>query len=378
MSIFKKFRGVVKSFQILRADYFLIYWFYRKRNKNLFNAILILLIIAIGAVGIYFFVKFGYQSEIVGFGEYKLPSGEIVPRKTLWDWLELLIIPLVIFGLGYILNSNLKTRDEINTSNNRRDELLRNYFSEYSKLPQNFPDEEFFQFSVNILKAQTMSLLPRLDGERKGFLLQFLVESGLLNLQNTRLQLSRADFSGLNFDYIDIRDVNLHGNNFENSVIDKLTIHDSNFGSGFYRNVSFLGGTFYNTNFEYANFVNANLYQAKFIKCEVGIANFTKAFLRKSSFRNSRVFRANFTKANLKNVDFENAALDMTVFDGAKLQKANFTNVDLNHARFTGAKLNGAILDGANLKGAIISRKQLSKVTSMLGATLPDGTVIES
>ena len=43
-----------------------------------------------------------------GFGPHKVPSGEIVPGKTLWDWLELAIIPATLVGIGILFNSAQK------------------------------------------------------------------------------------------------------------------------------------------------------------------------------------------------------------------------------------------------------------------------------
>ena len=48
----------------------------------------------------------GYSATWTGFGDYALPNGDFVRGKTLWDWLELLIIPLVLaIGAFYLQRS---------------------------------------------------------------------------------------------------------------------------------------------------------------------------------------------------------------------------------------------------------------------------------
>ena len=46
----------------------------------------------------------------------------------------------------------------------------------------------------------------------------------------------------------------------------------------------------------------------------------------------------------------------------------------LSFADLSGANLSGANLNGANLNGATVTIEQLATVTSLVGATLPDGT----
>ena len=59
---------------------------------------------------------------------------------------------------------------------------------------------------------------------------------------------------------------------------------------------------------------------------------------------------------------------------GANLAGANLEYADLRCADLTGAKLKGASLVCARLEGAIIALDQLGSVSSLAGATLPDGS----
>lgn len=39
-----------------------------------------------------------------GFGDFTTPTGEFIRGKTLWDWFQLLVIPLSLLIGGYLLN----------------------------------------------------------------------------------------------------------------------------------------------------------------------------------------------------------------------------------------------------------------------------------
>ena len=49
-------------------------------------------------------IMLGRTVPWTGFGDYTTSAGELVPGKTLWDWMELLIIPIVLAIGAYYLN----------------------------------------------------------------------------------------------------------------------------------------------------------------------------------------------------------------------------------------------------------------------------------
>jgi hypothetical protein len=63
--------------------------------------------------------------------------------------------------------------------------------------------------------------------------------------------------------------------------------------------------------------------------------------------------------------------------DGADLTNVDLTQVDLSGANLSGATLNAANLTGAHLTHATVSEKQLDKVKSLKGATMPNGQKYE-
>jgi len=115
--------------------------------------------------------------------------------KTLYDWLQLLIIPAVLsFGVWWLTRlqqqrdqqlaeKRAQTELEIATDN-QREAALKEYLEKMSELllhenlRQSDPNAEVRK----IARVWTLTVLPRLDIYRKRSLLQFLYESDLINV----------------------------------------------------------------------------------------------------------------------------------------------------------------------------------------------------
>jgi hypothetical protein len=114
--------------------------------------------------------------------------------KTLWDWLQLLIIPAVLAVAGYVINLTVsrgeqeatkqraKTEREI-AQDNQREAALQEYIDKMSelllheKLRESQPEDEVRK----IVRVRTLTVISRLDAYRKCSILQFLHESGLID-----------------------------------------------------------------------------------------------------------------------------------------------------------------------------------------------------
>src|SRR5688572_24135763 len=71
------------------------YW--RSLGKRFLQAVGIMVALIIVLV----LVRIGYAYEWIGFGQTEV-KGEIRSSKTLWDWLNLLIVPVVLAIGGYL------------------------------------------------------------------------------------------------------------------------------------------------------------------------------------------------------------------------------------------------------------------------------------
>src|SRR5258708_5587246 len=159
-----------------------------------------------------------------GLGSYIPPTkaGNFQRGKTLWDWLQLLIIPAVLAVGGYLFNYTTsrneqkasvlhnQTEREI-ASDNQREAALQAYIDNMSelllheKLRESGPNDEVRK----IARVRTLTVLPRLDAERQGSVLQFLHESGLIDKGRSIVDLHGADLSGAILDKADLRGADL-------------------------------------------------------------------------------------------------------------------------------------------------------------------------
>ena len=64
------------------------------------------ILVAIGiAIVFLVLVSSGCDADWTGFGRTKV-NEEVNPAKTLWDWLNLLIVPVVLASAGYLFTSS--------------------------------------------------------------------------------------------------------------------------------------------------------------------------------------------------------------------------------------------------------------------------------
>jgi len=138
--------------------------------------------------------------------------------KTLWDWMELLIIPGVLSTGVWWLNRSEKqlelriARERTETDQKIAQERLQeaniqDYLDRMekllieSKLRKSFEDDEV----RSIARSRTLTILRTLDPTRKGILLRFLFESELISHSNKVIYLKDADMSEIDLTKSDLR-----------------------------------------------------------------------------------------------------------------------------------------------------------------------------
>jgi hypothetical protein len=106
-----------------------------------------------------------------------------LPKRTLWDWLDLLIIPLVLALGGYLFTLSENQATRVAAEQRGQDEALQAYLDQIGQLllDKNLRGSEAGSEVRSLARARTLTLLPRLDGGRKGRVVQFLYESGLID-----------------------------------------------------------------------------------------------------------------------------------------------------------------------------------------------------
>jgi uncharacterized protein YjbI with pentapeptide repeats len=118
-------------------------------------------------------------------------------KRTLWDWLQLLIIPAVLAAGGLWFNQQQRDRELEIADRRAQDEALQAYLNQIGQLLLDKDDplrdsQETDEVRV-LARAQTLTVLGRLDGGHKRSVLQFLYESELIIKDRVILTLKEAD-----------------------------------------------------------------------------------------------------------------------------------------------------------------------------------------
>ena len=169
-------------------------------------------------------------------------------RKTLWDWLQLLIIPAVLAVGGYGINLTISRSEQEATnqraqsereaaekraetereiaSDNQREAALQAYLDSMSELllHENLRNSEPEDEVRKIAGVRTLTALPRLDPKRKGSVLLFLIESNLIDNEKTVIHLDGADLSGVYLIKDYLGEINLHKTNLSKAYLYDLIL----------------------------------------------------------------------------------------------------------------------------------------------------------
>lgn len=271
-------------------------------------------------IGALIFAGYWFNWEWTGFNAYITPlvssTQQYQREKTLWDWMQLFIIPvgLAIFAFWYNRREQKATEQRAKIESDRtlefqRQATLQAYIDRMSELLLN-KDINALQHDDRFLavaRANTLTVLSQMDAKRKGSLMQFLSESQLLSI----IKLSGADLSG----------ANLQATHLTNATLN------------------------------HANLSNANLRFAI-----LDFANLSVADLRKADLRDTSLYKTDISYANLSDADLRNADLNEV-----QLTQAQLINVDLRGATISEGTLymakTYAILSNTNLNDAMIKKE---------------------
>jgi uncharacterized protein YjbI with pentapeptide repeats len=273
--------------------------------------------------------------------------------KTLWDWLQLLAvlaIPLVVgFGVAWFTRIQQLRDQEHEKLQRERDQQLASQRAEREKkaaeqsaqteryIAQDNQQEMALQAYIDkmsdlliheklresaeedevrkLARVRTLTILTRLDSDRKRNVLLFLNEAGLLYMDKRIIDLSHADLSHAN-----LRNVNLS-----------------------------------QVNPSFANLHNADLSGAYLIEANLSFAN----------LHDAKLFGAHLEGVALSHADLSGVHLGHASLNGATLFNADLSEVILSRA----------ILKGANLSGVTVRAEQVEQAKSLEGTTMPDGSI---
>jgi uncharacterized protein YjbI with pentapeptide repeats len=285
---------------------------------------------------------------------------------TLRNWLELLIVPLVLVGIGLLFEMQQANRQQAMEEQQQaleerrakaerelaeqraQDEALQAYLDQMSQLildrkllevEQGVPVHEPGDPVHTLAQARTSMAILGSDSEHNKSVTHFLINSGLSvrTKDSVRLlrgsTLSHATLSGAHLPNADLGDADLIGADLSNALL-----------------------------------LNANL-----IGADLSGADLSNALLDNADLV------AHLPHADLSGADLIGADLSEANLFSADLSDANLIGADLSRSVLDNANLSNAVLDNANLGGAdgITNEELEQQAVSLEGADMPNGQKYE-
>lgn len=298
-----------------------------------------------GMAILYALLRMGYGVAWTGFGDYALPRSDYVRGKTLWDWMELLIIPLILAVGAFILQRSESAVEREIAVDRQQEAALQAYLDRMGDLLLSEKLQEAASVkALNVMRVRTLTVLRELNAARNGIVVRFLRDIGLAGQQESKL------FVAANLEGADLKEVNLSQTNLENARLKGADLEKSFFISA---------------NLQDAILPDTNLERAHMSHIDLNGAVLTNANLQFAGLYKARLQHTNLVGVNLKGANLVSADLEGANMDGVNLEGNDLRSVNLK----------GASLQRANLKGAQVSDEQLATVRSLKGAIMPDGTI---
>jgi len=155
-------------------------------------------------------------------------------KRTLWDWLNLLIVPAVLALGGYLFTRSEDRSTQAAAERRAQDDALQAYLDQMSDmLIPNKDQPSLYEAKLDdslssVARARTLTVLPRLDGDRKARVIQFLHESGLIAENHQILALRGADLSKVDLFRADLSGADLseaeRGGNYPYLAADDVSV----------------------------------------------------------------------------------------------------------------------------------------------------------
>jgi uncharacterized protein YjbI with pentapeptide repeats len=378
-------RGAMRIFAALIAVGSLLFVFRDYYPENLRDRPLAVLgAAAVVVAAVVVLIRVGQHYQWTGLGESVRPKAdnqEIQPRKTLWDWLQLFIVPLALAAIGLWFSAQQdahqqeiekdRAKSDRHIEEQRaQDAALQAYLDQMSQLmlEGNLRRSKESSEVRTLARARTQTVLERLNSRRKGSVVQFLYEASLLNKENPVVSLSDVRLSGANLSHLELSDANLSEAELKGANLSDVNLSDANLSEAKLKGAN-LGD---------ANLSDANLSDAKLDGADLSLAILPGADLSGAALKGAILSDAILSGAKLEGAVLSLANLRRADLSGADIEGGTFLfDADLRRAELNDANLKGAYLRGANLREAEgVTQEQLEKQAETLeGATMPDGSI---
>jgi uncharacterized protein YjbI with pentapeptide repeats len=331
-----------------------------------------------------------------------------------WDWADLVLklsIPILILGLSTIFTfanskrlesmaKSERTREEINARKLNDDAVLSSAIKDLQPLliDKDLKNSTHGSAVMGVAKALTLSALSRInDGQKKGFLIRFLVDAGLNSKPGNLISMNMADLNGaslggVNLAAADLRGAYLKGANLVGTMLAAADLRYAKLDRAAIDSADLRAVSLQKASLQKATLVSADIRHGKLDGSILNSVDLTGADLRMSNMARILAHGANLSSANLRganlyganisqarmystqlgNANLENATLVSSVLIGADLARANLVKANLRDSDLRISNLSGADLRGANLTNADLAGSNLDGVVWSADTKWPD------
>jgi uncharacterized protein YjbI with pentapeptide repeats len=341
-------RGALRIFAALIAVGALLFVFQDYYTEKLRNSPLTVLGAATVVAAVVVLIRVGQHYQWTGFGESVQPKSgdqEIQPRKTLWDWLQLFIVPLALAAIGLWFSAQQDTHQQLLEEQRAQNAALQAYLDQMSQLMLQGDlrgSKEGSEVRRTLARARTQTVLGQLDSDRKASVVQFLYKASLIKEEDPVLNLSDIDLRGANLSQLDLTGADLTGADLTDADLSGTNLSDAILNSA---------------KMDDANLSVANLSGAHLISANLEGANLGGTVLNYANLSNAKLSRANMSDASLRYADLREAELIQTNLSGADLSSANLRDALLNEAK------------------GVTEEELMEQAKTLKGARMPSGSI---
>jgi Pentapeptide repeats (8 copies) len=139
----------------------------------------------------------------------------------LWDWLQLLSAPVFVLALPFLFRGQ-RNQADLQVADDQKQEAALQAYQEYIctlLLDKNLSGSQPGSEVREVARARTLAALRRVGNNRKGDVLRFLHESGLIYTGKAIVDLRESDLSGADLSNAKLSGSNLAGADLSNAKL---------------------------------------------------------------------------------------------------------------------------------------------------------------
>jgi uncharacterized protein YjbI with pentapeptide repeats len=199
----------------------------------------------------------------------------------------------------------------------------------------------------------TVTVLPQLDGPRKGAVVRFLSNAGLVKPPSPIIVLEGADLRGVALRHTLLPSLSLRGSNLQHADFSEATLPELDLSSADLRGADFHSAVIGFMTYP-GDSAPAPHYPVRGSRVGLGeeSADFGDADARGADFGKASISSATFGFAKLGDADFQKAHVGDTRFLGACLSGATFADADISMTSFSEAQGVGVSFRSAMLEAS--------------------------